>query len=61
VYLPINLKNAEIYAVDITGKKINLSTTIDRAVNVSNLPPGIYYIIVNNTGKYYQYPLIIQR
>ncbi|MDG1747649.1 MAG: fasciclin domain-containing protein [Bacteroidia bacterium] len=61
VYLPIDLKSAEIYAVDITGKKTNLSIKVDQAVNVSKLPSGIYYITVNKTGKYYQYPLVIQR
>lgn len=60
-YLPVDLKRAKIYAVDITGKKIKLNTRVDRAVDVSNLRPGIYYIIVNKMGKYYQYPLIIER
>lgn len=61
VYLPVDLKRAKIYAVDITGKKIKLSAKVDWAVDTSNLPPGIYYITVNKMGKYYQYPLMIER
>ena len=61
VYLPVDLKRAKIYAVDITGKKIKLSAKVDWAVDTSNLPPGIYYITVNKMGKYYQYPLMIAR